>query len=118
MGEKREAGGVRRTHRHDRHRARPHVSVTRQARAAVAAIFLLTGAIFGSWAARIPAIRARVSLSDGELGVALAFIACGAVVAMLAFVSNLATTDVARASHYASTIVPFAFGALMATMLG
>ncbi len=42
----------------------------------------------------------------------------GAAVAMLAFVSNLANTDVARASHYASTIVRFAFGALMATMLG
>ena len=44
----------------------------KQARAAVTAIFFLNGLIFGEWAARIPAVRDRVGLSDGELGIVLA----------------------------------------------
>jgi MFS family permease len=54
----------------------------RQARSAVAAVFLLNGLIFGSWAARIPAVRDRVGLSDGELGIALACGAIGSIIAM------------------------------------
>jgi MFS family permease len=53
-----------------------------QARGAVAAVFFLNGLIFGSWAARIPAVRDRVGLSDGELGIALACAAIGSIVAM------------------------------------
>ena len=45
----------------------------KQARGAVTAIFFLNGLIFGAWAARIPAVRDRVGLSDGELGVVLTF---------------------------------------------
>jgi MFS family permease len=52
------------------------------ARGAVAAVFVINGLLFGSWAARIPAVRDRVGLSDGELGLALACIAIGAIVAM------------------------------------
>jgi len=54
----------------------------RQARGAVTAVFLLNGLIFGSWAARIPAVRDHVGLSDGELGIALACGAIGSIVAM------------------------------------
>jgi MFS family permease len=54
----------------------------RQARSAVTAVFLLNGFVFGSWASRIPAIRDRVGLSDGELGLALACGAIGSIVAM------------------------------------
>jgi MFS family permease len=54
----------------------------RQARGAVAAVFFLNGLIFGSWAARIPAVRDHVGLSDGELGIALACGAIGSIVAM------------------------------------
>jgi MFS family permease len=54
----------------------------RQARGAVAAVFFLNGLIFGSWAARIPAVRDHVGLSDGELGLALACGAIGSIVAM------------------------------------
>jgi MFS family permease len=54
----------------------------RHARGAVTAIFFLNGLLFGSWAARIPAIRDRLALSDGELGLALAFLPIGAIVAM------------------------------------
>ncbi|HEX7300235.1 MAG TPA: MFS transporter [Solirubrobacteraceae bacterium] len=54
----------------------------RQARGAVAAIFFLNGLVFGSWAARIPAVRDHVGLSDGELGIALACGAIGSILAM------------------------------------
>jgi MFS family permease len=54
----------------------------RQARGAVTAIFFLNGLIFGSWAARIPAVRDHVGLSDGELGIALACGAIGSIIAM------------------------------------
>lgn len=55
--------------------------MTRERRA-ISAAFLLSGAIFGSWAARVPAVRDRAGLSDGELGLALGAIALGAVLAM------------------------------------
>jgi fucose permease len=54
----------------------------RRARAAVACIFALNGLLFGCFAARMPAIRDRAGLSDGEQGIALACLALGAVVAM------------------------------------
>jgi MFS family permease len=54
----------------------------RPARRAVAAIFLLNGLMFGSWAARIPAVRDRLGLSDGELGLALASVAAGSLLSM------------------------------------
>jgi MFS family permease len=54
----------------------------RRARAAVTVVFGLNGVIFGSWAARIPAVRDRLGLGDGELGLALACIAVGAILAM------------------------------------
>jgi len=53
-----------------------------QARGAVTAIFFLNGLVFGAWAARIPAIRDRVGLSDGELGIVLACAAIGSILAM------------------------------------
>jgi len=52
------------------------------ARRAVALIFLANGLLFGSWAARIPALQDRLDLSEGTLGIALAFLALGALVAM------------------------------------
>jgi len=46
------------------------------------AIFVIQGLLFGSWAARIPAIRDRVGFGDGEQGLVLACIALGAIVSM------------------------------------
>jgi hypothetical protein len=51
-------------------------------RAAVVAIFLANGLGIGAWAACIPALKARLVLSDGALGVVLFAFAVGAVVAM------------------------------------
>ncbi len=55
---------------------------TRAARRAVTLVFALNGALIGSWAVRIPAVKANLDLSDGTLGLALASIAAGSLVAM------------------------------------
>lgn len=47
---------------------------------AVAAMFLLSGALFGTWAGRIPAFVNRFDLGEAELGLLLLCIAIGAVI--------------------------------------
>jgi MFS family permease len=79
------------------------VSPVRRARGAVTAIFLLNGLVYGSWAARIPAIRDRLDLSDGELGIALACIPIGSIIAM-----PLAGALAARAGSRRATRAAFA----------
>lgn len=54
----------------------------RAARAAVYLSFFLLGLAFAVWAARIPAVKHGLALTDGELGVALLALPAGAVVAM------------------------------------
>jgi MFS family permease len=75
----------------------------RQARGAVTAIFFLNGLVFGSWAARIPAVRDHVGLSDGELGIALACGAIGSIIAM-----PIAGGRAARVGSRRATRVSFA----------
>jgi MFS family permease len=79
------------------------MSDVRRARGAVTAIFFLNGLLFGAWAARIPAIRDRLGLSDGELGLALAFLPVGAIIAM-----PLAGALSARAGSRRATRAAFA----------
>jgi HAD superfamily hydrolase (TIGR01509 family) len=52
------------------------------ARVAITATFAINGLLYGAWAARIPAVSDRLSLGAGELGLALACIAAGSLVAM------------------------------------
>ncbi|MGW3207001.1 MFS transporter [Streptomyces sp. NPDC001135] len=54
----------------------------RRARAAVAAVFAVHGAVTGTFATRVPWIQDHASLSSGRLGFALAFTAFGASCAM------------------------------------
>ncbi|KPI34197.1 major facilitator superfamily MFS_1 [Actinobacteria bacterium OV450] len=54
----------------------------RRARIAIAAVFCTHGAVTGSFATRIPWIQEHAQLSAGTLGLALAFPALGAAVAM------------------------------------
>ncbi|AQW48916.1 MULTISPECIES: MFS transporter [Streptomyces] len=54
----------------------------RRARIAVAAVFAVHGAVTGNFATRIPWIQERLDLSAGQLGLALAFPAIGASLAM------------------------------------
>lgn len=79
----------------------------KQARGAVAAIFFLNGFLYGSWASRIPAIRDQVSLSDGELGLALACAAIGSIVAM-----PIAGGRAARLGSRQATRIAFAAAAI------
>ncbi|MFD7132592.1 MFS transporter [Streptomyces sp. NPDC059894] len=60
-------------------KGRPEV---RRARYAVAAVFTVHGAVAGSFATRVPWIQDHASVSAGQLGLALAFPALGASVAM------------------------------------
>jgi MFS family permease len=54
----------------------------RNPRTAITIVFALNGMLYGSWAARIPAIQDRLDLGAGALGIALAGVAAGALVAM------------------------------------
>ena len=81
----------------------------RPARQAVAAIFLLNGLLFGAWAARIPAVRDRLGLSDGELGLALGCIAVGSLLTM-----PLAGAAAARFGSRPATRTAFALFCLAA----
>jgi MFS family permease len=53
-----------------------------RARAAIGVVFFVNGAVIATWASRIPAIQAKLSLSTGELGIALLSMAFGALAAM------------------------------------
>jgi MFS family permease len=51
-----------------------------EARRSVAAAFVIHAIVTGSWAPRLPAIKAELALSDGELGTALAGMAVGLLI--------------------------------------
>ncbi|HEX6696362.1 MAG TPA: MFS transporter [Solirubrobacteraceae bacterium] len=82
----------------------------RQARSAVTAIFFLNGLIFGEWAARIPAVRDRVGLSDGELGIVLACAAIGSLIAMPIAGGRAARIGSRRATRVAFALMCVASG--------
>jgi predicted MFS family arabinose efflux permease len=54
----------------------------RRARHGVALTFLVTGVVFGTWSARLPAIKQALELSEGGLGVAFMGLNAGAVVGL------------------------------------
>ena len=56
----------------------------RRARLAVIGIFLVAGFSFSAWAVRIPDIKGKLALSEGQLGLALLGMAAGSIVAMTA----------------------------------
>lgn len=51
-------------------------------RAAVTIVFFINGALYGSWAARVPALQDVIDVGDGGLGLILGCIAIGALLAM------------------------------------
>jgi MFS family permease len=84
----------------------------RNLRTAITVVFALNGVLYGSWAARIPAIQNRLDLSAGALGIALAGVATGALVAMPLSGSWAARTGSRRATRTLLTAaciaIPFA----------
>ncbi|HUZ24457.1 MAG TPA: MFS transporter [Streptosporangiaceae bacterium] len=69
----------------------PDQPSSRLRRPAIAAVFVLLGGAEGTWAARIPAIKAGLHLSPGLLGLALLGPALGCVLAMPAIGAILAS---------------------------
>ena len=57
-------------------------SALRNARLAVLSVFFVNGLAIGTWVVRIPAIKEKLGLGEGLLGVALLGAAAGALVAM------------------------------------
>jgi MFS family permease len=84
------------------------VSITR-ARVSVTGAFLLHGAVFSFWYARLPAIQQRLELSPAELGFALFGAPAGLLVAMPAVAALVARKGsrpvVAAAPLYLGTVV-------------
>ncbi|HZA81692.1 MAG TPA: MFS transporter, partial [Actinomycetes bacterium] len=54
----------------------------RRARVGVALTFLVTGVVFGTWAARLPAIKHALELNEGGLGIAFMGLNAGAVLGL------------------------------------
>ena len=63
-------------------RARDRGSPSVTPRAGITVVFFVNGALFASWASRIPALSDRVGATPGTLGLALLAPAVGAIVAM------------------------------------
>jgi MFS family permease len=57
-------------------------SPLRRARMGVAATFLVNGAVFATWAARVPAIQQRLGLGAGRLAVAFTALNAGAILGL------------------------------------
>src|SRR5258707_3268696 len=87
-------------------------SLPRAARLAVAAFFFLIGAVFATWATRIPAVQARLALSPGELGLALLGTAAGELVSM-----NLAGYLAERFGSRSITVIAALFFCAMLPVL-
>ncbi|MCX5380538.1 MFS transporter [Streptomyces sp. NBC_00091] len=92
--------------------------------AALYAVFFLNGIVLASWAPRIPQVKERLGLSDGQLGLALLGVALGSVPAMPAagaLVNRFGSRTVARAAVlvYAPAIaLPGLAGSLTGLMAG
>jgi MFS family permease len=91
---------------------------------ALALVFFVTGAAFGTWAARIPSVQDRLELSEGDLGVAFAGLMVGAFAALPpagALVARLGSRVVLVGSLLvflpALALVPFAPNVIVLTVL-
>jgi MFS family permease len=56
--------------------------IARRARLTDTLVFGIVGALFATWAVRIPAIRSSLGLSAGEIALALVGLACGSLVGL------------------------------------
>lgn len=93
----------------------------RRARFAISAVFLLTGFVFASWAARIPTIKTQLELSDGQLAVALIGLEAGAVAGLqlgAVMVTRLGSRRVLLVAvpAFAALLLPIGFAWNLATL--
>jgi MFS family permease len=91
----------------------------RRPRAALFVLFFLTGAVFATWAARIPAVQERLDLSAGELALAVLALEGGAVVGLPGGGALVARVGSRASLRLAFAIFPSALlGAALAPGLG
>src|SRR3954451_7305556 len=89
---------------------------TSRLRAAVTALFVLDGAVFGSWAARVPDVAARVGANHRTLGIALLCLSLGALVCMRVTGAWAARFGAGRVAAVASVAV--SAGAILPGLVG
>lgn len=93
----------------------PHIrDEFRRAQAAVAAMFLLLGFQYATWASRLPAIKARLTLTDAELGMLLMACGIGAAASfplVAALIKRYGSARVCAGSAALLALVPLAVGA-------
>lgn len=95
----------------------------RRARVADALVFAILGAVFATWAVRIPAIRASLGLSSGDIGLALLGLACGSIAGLAtsgALVSRYGGQRVIRVglSVYCLTLPAIALSGEFGVLIG
>jgi MFS family permease len=90
----------------------PPANEARKARAAIALAFLLTGAVFATWAVRLPALTERLGLSPGQASVALVGVEGGALAGLAAAGRLVAAVGSARSLRLGFVVYP---AALVAT---
>jgi MFS family permease len=84
----------------------------RRARAGTALVFFVHGVAIATWVPRIPAVKERLGLTEGSLGIALLGLAVGALLAMqlvgplLARFGSRPVTRVAALAHVTLLIAP------------
>src|SRR5918995_1815929 len=96
---------------------------TRSARIATTVVFFVTGGVFASWGARIPAVQDRLDLGPGELALAILGIEGGAVVGLPAggaLVTRLGSRSSLRLGFagYAAGMMAVALAPSLATLAG
>jgi len=93
----------------------------RRGRVATSLLFLLFGTALGAWTSRIPAVKARLGLSDGSLSIALLAFAIGAIVGMVVLgrlVDRFSSTSVMvpMALGEGALLVPAAYAPSLVTL--
>jgi fucose permease len=93
----------------------------RRGRVATSLLFLLFGTALGTWTSRIPAVKARLGLSDGGLSIALLAFALGAIVGMVVLgrlVDRFSSTSVMvpMALGEGALLVPAAYAPSLVTL--
>jgi MFS family permease len=86
----------------------------RRAQAAIGALFLLLGFQYATWAARLPAVKARLGLTDAEVGLLLMACGIGAAASfplVAALMRRWGTKTLCTASAALLSLLPLALGA-------
>jgi len=77
----------------------------RRARIAVSVVFLVCGAAFATWAARVPAAQERLGLTAGQLAIGLFGLAAGSVLALVGAGALVTLIGSKRTSIVGATIL-------------